>query len=165
MDVESIFRAHADELFRYLARQSGDPQLARDAVQETFVRLQERPPSDDGGIRRWLFRTGLNVIRDVRRVRSNRLRILEEHPDRVPVPSTPPGPETSTERNEDVARLRVALEGLRRKERTALLMRESGFKHREIAEELGTTTATVGTLIARSLAKLERAMKSPEEET
>lgn len=33
-------------------------------------------------------------------------------------------------------------------------MREEGFKHREIAEALGTTTATVGTLIARSLEKL-----------
>lgn len=160
MDVEAVFRAHGDDLFRYLARQSGDPQLARDAVQETFVRLMERPPDHDSGVRRWLFRTGLNVIRDVYRVDSNRLRILEAHPDRVPAPDPAPGPEARLERREDVARLRRALAALREKERTALLMRESGFKHREIAAELGTTTATVGTLIARSLAKLEDAMES-----
>lgn len=161
MDVEAIFRAHGDALYRYLARQSGDEHLAQDAVQETFLRLQERPPDRLDGVRRWLFRTGMNVIRDTYRVDSNRLRILEAQPHRVPRPAQPPGPEASTERREDLRRLRDALEELREKERTALLLRESGFKHREIAEELGTTTATIGTLIARSLEKLSRAMERP----
>lgn len=159
MDVETIFRTHGDDLYRYLFRQTGDRQLAQDAVQETFVRLQERPPDRTDGVRRWLFRTGMNVIRDTHRVDSNRLRILEAHPDRVPVPTRPPGPEDAVERDEDLRRLRRALDGLREKERTALLMRESGFKHREIAEELGTTTATIGTLIARALTRLEEAME------
>ncbi|MGD2071104.1 MAG: RNA polymerase sigma factor, partial [Gemmatimonadota bacterium] len=154
MDVEAIFRAHGDALYRYLVRQTGDEHLAQDAVQETFLRLQERPPDRLDGVRRWLFRTGMNVIRDTHRVDSNRLRILEAHPHRVPRPTQPPGPEASTERREDLRRLRDALDELREKERTALLLRESGFKHREIAEELGTTTATIGTLIARSLEKL-----------
>jgi len=37
-----------------------------------------------------------------------------------------------------------------------LLMREEGFAHREIAEAVGTTTASVGTMIARALDKLAR---------
>lgn len=158
MDVEAIFRSHADELFRYLARQCGDPHLARDAVQETFVRLHEHPPRHEPGIRRWLYRTGLNVIRDEHRTTSNRRRILEANPGRVPRPEPAPTPEDRVELEDDLTRLRAALGELRDKERTALLMRESGFKHREIAEELDTTTGTVGTLIARALEKLEMAM-------
>ena len=38
-------------------------------------------------------------------------------------------------------------------ERIALLMREEGFVHREIAEAIGTTTGSVGTLLARAIAK------------
>jgi DNA-directed RNA polymerase specialized sigma24 family protein len=33
-------------------------------------------------------------------------------------------------------------------------MREEGFAHREIAEAVGTTTGSVGTLIARALDRL-----------
>ena len=48
----------------------------------------------------------------------------------------------------------AALAGLSGKERMALLMREEGFAQREIAEAVGTTTGSVGTLIARALDKL-----------
>lgn len=163
MDVERLFRRHADELFRYLARQCGDPHLARDAVQETFVKLQQTPPTSSGAVRAWLFRTGTNVIRDVHKVDANRRRLLERHRGRVPAPEPPSDPSVDLERREDRARLRDALASLRERERTALLMREEGFKHREIAEALGTTTGTVGTLIARSLAKLESHLLDPEE--
>jgi RNA polymerase sigma factor (sigma-70 family) len=165
MDVAGLFERHGDELFRYLFRQCGDRELARDAVQETFLRLQSRPPDGDRGLRPWLFRTGLNVIRDHRRVEANRERLLEWNSDSVPGPSSPRTPEAGAELEDSLARLRTALDGLRQKERTALLMREEGFTHREIAEELGTTTGTVGTLIARSLAKLEAAYRKLGEST
>lgn len=160
MDVEETFREHGDDLFRYLARQCGDAELAQDAVQETFLRLHQSPPEKVEAVRAWLFRTGLNVIRDTHRVESNRRRILRSRPSEVPTPGQQPSPAERLESREQVASVRKALAGLREKERTALLMRESGFKHREIADELGTTTATVGTLIARSLAKLESAMQA-----
>ena len=38
--------------------------------------------------------------------------------------------------------------------RLVLLMREAGFRHRESAEAVGTTTKSVGTMIARALRKL-----------
>ena len=46
------------------------------------------------------------------------------------------------------------LDALNEKERTMLLMREEGFTHREIAEAVGTTTKSVGTMVARALRKL-----------
>jgi len=60
--------------------------------------------------------------------------------------------------------VRAALDALTEKERTVLLMREEGFAHREIAEAVGTTTGSVGTMIARALDKLaERLPLDPED--
>jgi len=165
MDVEHVFRAHHRALFRYLARECGDPHLAKDAVQETFLRLQTRPPRNSGSVRAWLFTTGLNVIRDARRTAAARTRILEGAPGRVPTPHPEETPEERLERLEDGALLRRALEGLRPRERTALLMREEGFKHREIAQALDTTTASIGTLLARALDKMAAAMEPRGEES
>src|SRR5437763_503743 len=71
-------------------------------------------------------------------------------------PHSPADPGALLERAELRRRVRAALEGLSHKERTALLLREEGFGHREIAAAVGTTTGSVGTLVARALAKLAR---------
>lgn len=70
------------------------------------------------------------------------------------------------EREEARERVRRALAALSEKERLLLLMREEGFKHREIAAAVGTTTASVGTLIARALVKLagHLGLRDPTEE-
>jgi len=154
IDVEAAFREHHQSLFRYLVRQSGDPQAAQDAVQDAFVRLHETPPRSAEGLRLWLFRTGLNRLRDQQRATSRHLRLLAENRARVPLPQPVADAEQKLVRKEDRSRVRRALDQLRERERTALLMREEGFKHREIARALDTTTGTVGTLIARSLDKL-----------
>ena len=48
----------------------------------------------------------------------------------------------------------TALEALSHRERSAVLLRHEGYAQREIAEILGTTTGTIGTLTARALRKL-----------
>lgn len=160
VDVEHAFRTHHEALFRYLARECGDPNLAKDAAQEAFLRLHVSPPEDPGAVRSWLFTTGLNVIRDVHRKAASRARILESAAARVPGPRAAETPEERLERLEEGQRLRRALDALRPRERTALLMREEGFKHREIAEALGTTTGSIGTLLARALDKMAEALDS-----
>lgn len=154
IDVEAAFREHHESLFRFLVRQGGDRAAAQDATQEAFIRLQERPPRDAGGVRVWLFRTALNALRDRQRAASRHRRLLAENRDRVPTPGTDPSAVDRVVTREERERVRRALDQLRERERSALLMREEGFKHREIAEALGTTTGTVGTLLARSLEKL-----------
>jgi RNA polymerase sigma-70 factor (ECF subfamily) len=57
-----------------------------------------------------------------------------------------------------------ALAGLPERDRTLLLMREEGFSHREIAEAVGTTTGSVGTMIARALDKLAAELRLDEED-
>jgi RNA polymerase sigma-70 factor, ECF subfamily len=154
LDVARLFGDHYQSLYRYLVRLSGDADLAADAVQEAFLRLVERPPPLAGAERAWLFRVATNALLESSRTRSRRARLLEATPARVPVGDPPGNPHELVEADERRRLVSDALTSLSEKERTALLMREEGFSHREIAEAVGTTTASVGTLIARALDRL-----------
>jgi DNA-directed RNA polymerase specialized sigma24 family protein len=57
--------------------------------------------------------------------------------------------------------VRRALAALSERDRTALLMREEGFSHEEIAAAVGTTTKSVGTVVARALRKLAAELPLP----
>ena len=153
MNVEQIFAEHYDGLFRYLVKLTGDPDAAADAAQEAFVRLVEREPNG-AQIRAWLFRVATNVVRDDSRVRRRRIELLRESPDRAPIGDAPVNAEAELEIREKRKMVRGALDALNEKERTILLMREEGFSHQEIAEAVGTTTKSVGSMIARAFNKL-----------
>ena len=151
-DAERLFNDHAPALYRYLVRFTGDADLAADCVQDTFVRLLER--GGNRAIERaWLFTVATNLALESRRTSSRRARLLDNAGDRGPVGDPQLSPLEYVEALERHARAVRALGALSDKERTAVLMREEGFSHREIAEAVGTTTASVGTLIARALLK------------
>ena len=160
--VEALFARHHPSLERYLARLTGDPELAADVAQEAFVRLLEHEPGGDH-VRPWLFRVATNLVRDAaRRQRTRRelgtpTRAMRSYSD------PPRAPDDAVDRATSRALVRQALEVLSPKERTALLMREEGFMHREIAEALGTTTGSVGTLLSRALKKAARRLAVKEE--
>lgn len=160
MNVEALFDAHYDALYRYLERLTGDPDLAADVAQETFIRLVERRP-DERQIRGWLYRVATNLVRDGSRVQRRRLELLREWADQGGGPSAGPDPERALELEERRAAVRVALDALSLRDRTLLLMREEGFSHREMAEAVGTTTKSVGSMIARALNKLAMELSRP----
>lgn len=157
-DAERLFTDHAPALYRYLVRLTGDADLAADCVQDTFVRLLER-----GGNRvierAWLFTVATNVALESRRTASRRARLLDRAGDRGLVGDAQPTPIEHVEALERHAQAVRALGVLSDKERTAVLMREEGFSHKEIAEAVGTTAGSVGTLIARALLKFAEAIE------
>lgn len=154
MRLAEVFARHHGELFRYAARFTGDADLAEDVVQDAFVRLAERPPRDESQLRAWLFRVATTIAIDALRSSKRRMVLVQARADSVPVPGATPDPAAAVEREELRARVRQALATLSEKERAVLLMREEGFAHREIAEAVGTTTGSVGTMFARALDKL-----------
>lgn len=152
MDLDRVWAEHRDAVCRYLARYTGDRDLAEDLTQETFWRLARRPFGAPDHVKGWLFRVATNLAKDAHKIarRRGELTLLAE----VAAPAGAATPEDLLERAEVRRRVRAALEGLSHKERTALLLREEGFAHREIARAVGTTTGSVGALVARALAKL-----------
>ncbi len=162
INVTQLFNEHYDALYRYLVRLTGDPDLAADAAQEAFVRLVERPPQDRH-LRAWLFAVATNVVRDSARARARWMKLLSASPDRAPLGDVPALPDADAERGERRKLVRAALERLSWKERTVLLMREEGFAHHEIAVAVGTTTGSVGTMLARALNKLSNELAPTSE--
>lgn len=163
MDAAILFAEHHPSLFRYLARLTGDPDVAEDAAQEAFVRLMERPPAP-GETRAWLFRVGTNAAWMALRTRGRRKRLLEGAAERVPIGDAPRPPDAHAEASETRDRVRAALESLTPRDRQILLMQQEGFRYREIAEAVGTTTQSVGTMIARALNKLAAELRLDEED-
>jgi RNA polymerase sigma-70 factor (ECF subfamily) len=154
--AERTFARIRPELVRYVTAYTNSSDTAEDVVQEVYLRLHERPPSDLSRLRSWLFTVATNLARDNARTASRQADILRREADKIPRPTPAPDPAVAAERSDLRGRLRSALNTLSERERTAVLMRERGFRHREIAEVLGTTTKTVGTLIARALEKMSR---------
>ena len=140
-------------LFRYLQRLSGDPEVAADAVQETFLRLAQRPP-EPVALRAWLYRVGTNVVLDSGRTQRRRLRLLADSPEHATLADPPLSPEAALDREERRREVQVALAALNARDRTVLLMRAEGFAHREIADTIGVSIQSVGSIIVRAMKKL-----------
>ncbi len=155
---EDAFRAFYDRtarpLWRYLARMTGEPQLADDLLQESYYRfLRTRAAWESEAHRRaYLFRIATNLVRDGhRRSRFGRTVALPD-PDTDARCATSDDLAESTARRTDLGR---AMERLRPRERALLwLAYAQGHAHTEIAEVLGVKTGSVKLLLFRARRKL-----------
>ena len=163
MDIEALFAAHHGQLFHYLVRLTGDADLAEEIVQETFVRLLEKPLRQPELGKAWLFRVATNLAFELERTAKRRRGILRSHGHRIPTPADPDDASQQLEIAELRRTVRAALDNLSVRDRTVLLMREEGFAHREIAAAVNTTTNAVGVLIGRAVEKLAHQLAGRQE--
>ena len=159
VDPSALYLENRDALVRYLTHLTGDQDKAADAAQEAFARLLTQPPSRDDNLRAWLYTVATNVVRDGWKKQQTALRLVRDA-ERLPQSTQPPDPHSLVEQKERQELAKRILDRLSLRDRTVLLMREEGFAHREIAEAVGTTTKSVGTLIARALRKFAAELES-----
>ena len=152
--VSALFLRHRKDLVRYVARYAGDADLAEDVVQETFVRLRERPPLHELQIRGWLFTVATNLARDALAIARRRHQLESTAAPDLLLPSAEQDPATVAELEDMRCRVRKVMGSLTHEERTALLMYQEGFRHREIAEAVNMRTEAVGSMIVRAARKL-----------
>lgn len=158
MDFESAFERHHASVFRYVQRLTGDPDRADELAQETFVRLLDHEV-DASSLESWLFTVATNLVRDHARTRKRRRELIEgERPSPEPAET----PDEALQREERRRTVRRALDGLDRRDREMLLMREEGFSYAEIAEAAGVKASSVGTLLSRALDRFARAYGSDD---
>ena len=135
------------ELRRYVHRLTGDPDMAEDVAQDSLLRfIRSGQAAQVRAPRAWLYRTATNIVRDQAR--------HEAMQRRRPAPvdsDTPATPEENLERREAIRQIRTVLERLPARDRELLILRESGFRYREIAEVIGVKTESVPVLAARAL--------------
>ncbi|MFD7310755.1 sigma-70 family RNA polymerase sigma factor [Promicromonospora sp. NPDC059942] len=84
--LEAVHDTHADALYRYVVRRTGDEEEARDVVQETLLRAWRNPEvleRSEDSVRAWLFTVARNLSVDhLRSARRTRERSTGHLPDR-----------------------------------------------------------------------------------
>src|SRR5262245_28306337 len=116
-----LFDAQFARLFRYLDRLSGEPELAADLAQETFLRLYRRgtlPESVEG----WRLTVALNLFRNARSTGRRRAQLLTPARAHAVATDPLPAPDQFLEAQESRVRVRAALDQLPERERALLLL-------------------------------------------
>ena len=134
-----VLRTLQDPWFRFCLGLLGNPELARDATQETAVRFLQRLPTwrGDGSLKTWSFGIALNVVREMRR----RTRPIER-----PRESGEPSPADELEHHEARDILRAALDELPQRQREAIVLRF--FAELTTDQTAGAMNVAVGTVKA-----------------
>lgn len=150
--VEAVYRSQGRELWAMYYAQCSDADLAYDALQEAFARLQaySGPPLRD--IRAWLIRVGRNWLRDVarhRRLAAKPVDYLDETlGDAV-------DPAAIAAHHELQDQVRAALDSLRSDDREVLVLRYAlGWPSQRIAEILELSTTAVDMRLSRARKRL-----------
>lgn len=152
----AFYRRSARPLWAYLARVSGDPALADDLMQESYVRFLCATLREDGEIaaRRYLFKIATNLLHDF--WRRPRAASIEDLPESCFVAAD------TTEQSDSRAELGQALRQMRPRDRQLLwLAHAEGYSHREIAEVTGLAAGSVRLLLFRARRKMARLLRDP----
>ena len=160
---EDAFQQHWSRIYAVLYRLMGDSAEAEDLALETFWRLYQHAPNRQpkilGG---WLYRVAVNLGLNALRSRRRRLQYenkagalaLEEH--------DPADPARAVEREQERQLVRLALASMKPRSAALLILRYSEFSYAEIAETLGLSATSIGTLLARAEAEFERRYRQLE---
>lgn len=159
--MQAILKEYEGPLIRYALRITKDPELARDVVQETFLRAcRQDQAALDGHLARWLFRVCRNRALDVQR-KEQRMSVATDL-DLHTLPSLP-GPTEQLERHETNSRLLLLLERLPSTQQEVIRLKfQNDMKYREIAEITGHSISNVGFLLHTGLKRLRDLMKDDQ---
>lgn len=150
--LRRLLEARYDELSARLARRVGSAHLAEDALQDTWLRL-EQGGAAIGEVRNpqgYLFRIALNIARDRRRA-EQRLASAEDIEAVMGLADEAPGPAAVVEARSDLAALERALAELPERRRAIFLAAwGEGRPHREIAAQFGLTVRMIDLELARA---------------
>jgi RNA polymerase sigma-70 factor, ECF subfamily len=156
-----LFETHFPRLYRYLDRLSGEPELAADIAQETFIKLYQRGALPDAP-EAWLISVAMNLFRNVKSSRSRRGRLLTASRSEGVLADPPPSPEQAAIADESGQRVRAAMNRLTDRDRSLLLLRAEGYSYRDIAAVLDLNEASIGTLLARARASFRACYEDPD---
>ncbi|HEX8143011.1 MAG TPA: sigma-70 family RNA polymerase sigma factor [Pyrinomonadaceae bacterium] len=158
-ELESLFLANHEQIFRTAYRVTGSASDAEDVLQTVFLRLVRRKDGYDlsPNPTAYLVRAAVNASLDLLRSRRTSASLTLEEIESETIASTASGPEALHADRELnlLIRQAVARLGPRAAEFFALRYFE-GFDNREIAEMLGTSQMVVAVILHRSRARLRK---------
>ena len=145
-------------LLAFARHLTGDPEAARDAVQDTFLRYFRRPPAHTGleSLAPWLFTVCRRLLIDLQRKNH---RIIPMNAAAIPLPETldesTASPAEALEEKDNATRLRGLIRNLPERQRELVRLKfEAGLSYRDIAAATGLTVTNVGTLLHQAVQSL-----------
>jgi RNA polymerase sigma factor (sigma-70 family) len=152
--VEAAYAQFGRELWARLYARCCDPDLAYDAMQESFLRLhsQNGEAAAIRDVRAWLWTCGLNWLRDAQR-NGRRAKAEGEALDRLPSLAAEPFETLAT--NEIHARVRDGLSQLEIEDREVLVLRYAfNWSAERMALALESNAAAINMRLSRARRRL-----------
>lgn len=149
--IRAAVRQYEEPLMLYAQRIVGDPERARDVVQETFLRLcSQDKAAIETHLAEWLFSVCRNQALDVRRKESRMTPLTEARSHGRK--SNDPAPPENIERNESAALIFETLDTLPENQQEVIRLKfQSGLSYKEISQVTKLTVTNVGFLIHTAL--------------
>lgn len=141
LDWRSLYERYAVEIARYLLKVTGDPEVAKDLVQDTFVGAIEHESQlrERSLVRSWLYRIATNHAMSYlrrRRLLAPLTLVRTERADHALLSA-------------EADQVRRALRAIPPAHAVCIVLRERGFSRREIAEICGVSEEAVKSRLAR----------------
>jgi len=158
-ELETLFRAHHDRVFRTAHRITGSAADAEDVLQTIFLRLLKSQntldllPSPEA----YLSRAAINASLDLMRGRTRSKSVGLEDADAGAIESTTKNPEAEHVDRELQELIREAVARLGTTAADMFVLRYyEGYENHEIAKLLGTSQLVVGVVLHRARTKLRK---------
>lgn len=161
--VRDAIDKHQSALIRYAHSILHDGEQARDAVQETFIKLCKQQPQElTDHLAPWLFRVVrnqcLNMLRKEKRMSHY------GNPDAIDVRETPDQSHPQEQRKkETITSLFELVNTLPNRQRELVLLKfQQDFSYQEISEVTGLTVNNVGYILHQAIRSLKAAWQTLE---
>ncbi|MEM1070088.1 MAG: sigma-70 family RNA polymerase sigma factor [Planctomycetota bacterium] len=141
-EVRTILDEVQDPVYRFCLLQLGSEDRAREATQETALRIIQKHRQFKGTskVTSWAIGIALNVCRELRRRESTEIALSKENMDQTsPLDSQP-------DQNEEIDQLKQAMQQLTERQRDTLILRY--FEEMSVSETAETLQMAEGTVKA-----------------
>lgn len=154
MDLDTLIATYRQPIERHLRRRVGDPSLAEDLAQETFLRAWQHAPAGlpELRLRAWLYRVATNLAIDALRARTGRPLADAALLDALDGAAAADGAEDPDER----LAIEAALAQLPPRERALVTLQFAGYGPTDAARLLLTTPEAARKRLARARERFRR---------
>ncbi|BBH22196.1 RNA polymerase sigma factor SigX [Paenibacillus baekrokdamisoli] len=158
---QKVFREHYPSVLRKIVSLIDDRAAAEDLTQEVFLRLYRHPPEDLSRVGPWLHRVLTRIVYDYYRSSGRENELMNRQRNKMlSEERVYPSNEETVIRDWERDIVRQVLLKLSDRDRQALLLKQKGYSHAEIAEALQVNPQIVGTLLMRATKRFKQNMPS-----
>ena len=155
---EELFLNHYGRIVTILRRLLGDRGQAEELTNEAFLKLYRKPLAQvpDGNVPGWLYRTAVNLGIDALRAAARRKKYEQAAAADEARGQQSEDAYKQVLRAERRQRVRNVLADLNPSHAQLLVLRAGGHSYKEVADALGISRGSVGTMLIRSEAAFEK---------